>query len=148
MIPFREGLFVAAGPVWGGGDRGSGLSLKNHKNIGVQSNTGPDPLKNHKAFKPAFNVGSTSARSKAPFIWVQSNTGPDPLKKHKAIKPAFNVGSTSARQQSAIYMVSKQYWSGSHERSQSYKSSIQCMANIGTPAKRHLNGFLLMIARL
>ena len=32
-------------------------TLKNHKNIGFLSNTGPDPLKNHKATKPAFNVG-------------------------------------------------------------------------------------------
>ena len=33
---------------WGGGkgDRGSGPPLKNHKNIGFSSNTGPDPLKN------------------------------------------------------------------------------------------------------
>ena len=44
------------------GDRGSGPSLKNHKNIGFLSNTGPDPLKNHKATKPAFNVGPSSAR--------------------------------------------------------------------------------------
>ena len=28
-----------------GGDRGSGLALKNHKNIGFSSDTGPDPLK-------------------------------------------------------------------------------------------------------
>ena len=41
--------------------RGSG-PLKNHKNIGFLSNTGPDPLKTHKATKPAFNVGSSSAR--------------------------------------------------------------------------------------
>ena len=27
------------------------------QNIGFSSNTGPDPLKNHKATKPAFNVG-------------------------------------------------------------------------------------------
>ena len=27
-------------------------TLKNHKNIGFLSNTGPDPLKNHKATKP------------------------------------------------------------------------------------------------
>ena len=31
--------------------------LKNHKNIGFLSNTGLDPLKNHKATNPAFNVG-------------------------------------------------------------------------------------------
>ena len=30
--------------------------LKNEKNIGFLSNAGPDPLKNHKATKPAFNV--------------------------------------------------------------------------------------------
>ena len=30
---------------------------KNHKNIGFLSNTAPDPLKNHRATKPAFNVG-------------------------------------------------------------------------------------------
>ena len=35
--------------------------LKNYKYIGSLSNTGQDPLKNHKATKPAFNVGSSSA---------------------------------------------------------------------------------------
>ena len=35
--------------------------LKNHKNKGFLSNTGPDSLKNHKTTKPAFNVGSSSA---------------------------------------------------------------------------------------
>ena len=41
------------------GDRGPD-PLKNHKNIGLLSNTGPDPLKNHKATKPALNVGPLS----------------------------------------------------------------------------------------
>ena len=40
----------------GGGAGGPDPTLKNHKNIGFLSNTGPDPLKNHKATKPAFNV--------------------------------------------------------------------------------------------
>ena len=40
---------------------GSGPPLKNHKNIGCLSNTGLDPLKNHKFTKPAFNVGTSSA---------------------------------------------------------------------------------------
>ena len=31
--------------------------LKITKNIGFICDTGPDPLKNHKATKPAFNVG-------------------------------------------------------------------------------------------
>ena len=35
--------------------------LKNQKNIGFSSNTGLAPLKNHKATKPAFNVGPSSA---------------------------------------------------------------------------------------
>ena len=40
------------------GDRWSDLpSGKSQKNIGFLSNTGPDPLKNHKATKPAFNIG-------------------------------------------------------------------------------------------
>ena len=43
-----------------------GLSpLENHKHIGFLSNTGPDSLKIHKAIKPAFNVGPTSARQRA-----------------------------------------------------------------------------------
>ena len=33
-----------------------------YKIIGFLNNTGPDPLANHKATKPAFNVGPSSAR--------------------------------------------------------------------------------------
>ena len=47
-----------------GEDRGSGPPLKNYKNIGFLSDTGLDHLKNHKATKPAFNVGPTSARQR------------------------------------------------------------------------------------
>ena len=36
--------------------------LKNYRNIGFYSNAGPDPVKNHKAAKPGFNVGPSSAR--------------------------------------------------------------------------------------
>ena len=46
----------------GGGGRGSGHSLKKHKNIGFLSNTGPDPI--NTAIKPAFNVGQSSARQR------------------------------------------------------------------------------------
>ena len=35
--------------------------LKNYQNIGFLSNTGPTPPKNHKATKPACNVGPSSA---------------------------------------------------------------------------------------
>ena len=41
--------------------------------------------------------------------------------------------------------ISKQYWSGSPEKSQSYQARIQCWIIIGTPAKRHLNGVLLAV---
>ena len=47
-----------------GGTGGPTSTLENHKNIGFLSNTGPDPLKNHKATKPAFNVGLSSARKR------------------------------------------------------------------------------------
>ena len=40
------------------------LPLKNHKNIGFLSNTGPDPLNNYKASKPAFNVEPSSLRQR------------------------------------------------------------------------------------
>ena len=45
-----------------GGSRGGGQgsrppSPEKSQNIGFLCKTGPDPLKNHKATKPAFNVG-------------------------------------------------------------------------------------------
>ena len=52
------------------GGRGGGQGvrtptpLKNYKNIGFLSNTSPDPLKNQKATKPAFNVGPSLARQR------------------------------------------------------------------------------------
>ena len=41
------------------------------------------------------------------------------------------------------YTVSKQYWSGSTEKLQSYQASIQCWAVIGPLVKCHLNGISL-----
>ena len=54
---------TCADPEGGGG---TGVApppppLKNHKNIGFLSNISPDHLKNHKAIKPAFNGGPSSA---------------------------------------------------------------------------------------
>ena len=49
-----------ADSVGGGGGCPDPHPLENHKNIGFHSNTGPDPLKNHKATKPVFNVGTSS----------------------------------------------------------------------------------------
>ena len=40
----------------GGGTGGPDPLFENDKIVGFFSNTGSDPLKNHKAFKPAFNV--------------------------------------------------------------------------------------------
>ena len=42
------------------GETGVRIPLKNHKNIGLPSNTGLDPLKNPKATKPEFNVRLSS----------------------------------------------------------------------------------------
>ena len=57
---------TAKGFSWADPEGGTGgldsPPLKNHKNVGFLSNTGPDPLKNHNATKPAFNVGPLSAR--------------------------------------------------------------------------------------
>ena len=53
----------------GGWTGGRDPPLENHKNIGFLSNTGLDPLKNHKATKPTFNVGPSS------FRW-RANNGP------------------------------------------------------------------------
>ena len=66
-----------------GGSRGgtgvrTPLPLKYHKNIGFLNNTSPDPLKNHKATKPAFNVGPPSAAAKHHLNGVcwQADVGP------------------------------------------------------------------------
>ena len=56
-------IITCAVPEWGQGS-GPHSPLKNHKSIGFLSNTGPDPLKNYKATKPAFNVGLSSARQR------------------------------------------------------------------------------------
>ena len=40
----------------------STLPIQNHKNIGLFSNSGSDPLKNHNSTKPEFNVGPSSTR--------------------------------------------------------------------------------------
>ena len=47
----------------GGGGQGVQTHLENYKNIGFLNNTGPDPLKNHKATKPEFYVGPSSLLS-------------------------------------------------------------------------------------
>ena len=50
------GVLAGGGGTWADPEGGTGGSdsPENHKNIGYHSNTGQDPLKNHKATKPAF----------------------------------------------------------------------------------------------
>ena len=62
---------IACADPEGWGDKGSGPPLKN---IGFLSNTGPDPLKNHKATEPEFNVGPSSARQGNDICW-RANDG-------------------------------------------------------------------------
>ena len=79
-----------------GGGRGSGPPLeKTHQKVRFLSNIGPDPLKNHKANKPAFNVGRSSVRQ--PFRW-RAEKGPlivvfgpfrPPLINYKNVKVAI-----------------------------------------------------------
>ena len=52
-----------------GADRGSGPPGKSQA-IGFLINTGPDPMENHKATKPVFNVGLPSARRQNGFSLV------------------------------------------------------------------------------
>ena len=66
------------------------------QNIGFLSNTGPDPLKNHKATKPAFNVGPPSARQRnailmmmARFWWYLDPLAPHQLKKMSESDPLW-----------------------------------------------------------
>ena len=54
------------------GSRGGGGGLdppENPKYIGFLSNTGLDPLKNHKATKPAFKFGLQRQARETPFKW-------------------------------------------------------------------------------
>ena len=53
------------------GGKGGLEPSKKSPNIGFHSNTGLDPLKNHKATKPAFNFGSSSAGSLAKFTYFK-----------------------------------------------------------------------------
>ena len=62
VIKGLKGKHSCVDPEGGGGQGVWTPPLKNHKNLGFLSNTGPDPQKKHKASKPAFNVGPKSTR--------------------------------------------------------------------------------------
>ena len=57
---------ACADPKGNGGFRSpSHFPLEKHKTTGFLSNTGPDPLENLKASKPALNVRPISARQRS-----------------------------------------------------------------------------------
>ena len=60
-LPLSHCAPIWADPEWGTGGPESPEKLQK---IGILSNTGPDPPKNHKATKPEFNVGPSSARQR------------------------------------------------------------------------------------
>ena len=90
------------------GEMGSGL-LPPPAPWKSQSNTSPAPLKNHKATKPAFNVGPSGPPPPKKNIWFLSNTGPVSLKDHKATKLAFNVAPSSARHSNGVSLAAR-WW--------------------------------------
>ena len=100
----------------GRGGQGVWNPSKNHKNIGFLSNTGQDPLKNHKATKPAFNVGQSSADD-GPFIVVFGSSIPSSTKKR------FQIGTPS----------DKTFWIRAHGITVSYQlqqcrhCKVQCL---------------------
>ena len=66
----------------------------------------------------------------------------DLYKQHARIQMGEGAGDPTAIKPQK-YRISRQYWSGCPEKSQSYQTSFQCWAIIGPPAKRHLNGVSL-----
>ena len=59
--------------------RGVWAAPEKSQNIEFSSNTGLDPLKNHKATKPAFNVRPSSARQRKAFYWRTDDRPAYPL---------------------------------------------------------------------
>ena len=96
----------------GGGSDPPPPPTENHKNIGFLCNNGLDPLKNHKATKPAFNVGPSSARQrntiKMVFRW-RADDGPI-----KAVFGSFILPSTKKKSTIKLYQIwtpsDKTFW--------------------------------------
>ena len=65
----KLGFIVCMRGSKGGGDMGFRSPPKKSQNIGFPSNTGPDPLKNHKATKPDSMLGLHWQASEMPFKW-------------------------------------------------------------------------------
>ena len=93
------------------------LPLKNHKNIGFLSKSSPDPLKNHKATKPAFTVGpplarQRSANARETFLLRTPSPSPPPQKKVVNIGPPLTKlsGSAHARETFLLRTQNKCYY--------------------------------------
>ena len=70
---------------YSGGDMGAVPPIENHKNLGFLKTTCPDPLKNHKATEPAFNVGQSLADD-GPILAVFGSTHQQKTKQNKKQK--------------------------------------------------------------
>ena len=64
----------------GRGGSGSGPPTENHNHIGFLSNTGPDPLNNHKAIKPDSNRAIIGRPAKHHYLARRWRADDDPLK--------------------------------------------------------------------
>ena len=127
LITTDQHIFLAstcANPEWGQGVR----TPLYHKNtcIGFLSNTGPDPLKNHKATKPAFNMDHHLPTSETPFQWrfaagsmmarfkcyldhsSPHQSPPPPKKKKKKKKKRLQSFTPSDKTIQLLYMVPSQ----------------------------------------
>ena len=109
------------------GTWGSRPPLKITKNIGFLSNSGPDPLKNHKATKPVFNVGLLLARQQnaiewrftggpmmARFLWYLD---PHSLHQLKKVGPPLTKLSRSAHEHPKYKVIGKKENTGLCQKS-------------------------------
>ena len=65
----RKSVYVMGRSRGATGGRDPPPPLKIHKNMGFLSKTGPDPVKNHKATKPAAMLGHHWPARETPFKW-------------------------------------------------------------------------------
>ena len=92
----------------GGPDPPPPTLLKNHKNIGFSSNTGPDPMKNHTPTKPAFNVGDFIGKGQLIVVFRSSllSSKKTTTKNHHTWTPSDKIFWIRACKQGPILFVS------------------------------------------
>ena len=89
---YASKLYSMRGSRDGGKVYGPPTPLKNYKIIGFLSNAGPDPLKTHKATKPAFEWRFAGGLMMARFYWYLNPLSPHQGKKKKVLKKVKKVG--------------------------------------------------------